>query len=76
MPILADFSSNYILGSLPSRDASRLKPHLELVDLALNEVLCEPNRSSEYVHFPTDSLVALVVHDERRQFGGSCSDRQ
>lgn len=60
MQTRADFSSNYILGSLPRRDASRLLPHLELVDLTLNEVLCEPNRPSEYVHFPADSLVALL----------------
>lgn len=60
MPSQTDFSSNHILGSLPRRDASRLKPHLELVDLALNEVLSQPSHPSEYVHFPTDCLVALL----------------
>lgn len=60
MPSRADISANYILGSLPPRDASRLQPHLEPVSLTLNEVLSEPNRPSEYVHFPVDSLVALL----------------
>lgn len=60
MPTRADISANHILGSLPHRDAARLQPHLETVDLALNDVLCESNRASEYVHFPADSLVALL----------------
>lgn len=60
MPTRADISANYILASLPGRDAARLQPHLEAVDLTLNDVLCEPNRPSEYVHFPADSLVALL----------------
>lgn len=60
MPTLADMSANRVLGSLPRRDADRLQPHLETVDLTLNDVLCEPNRPSEYVHFPADSLVALL----------------
>lgn len=55
-----DISANLILGSLPSRDASRLRPHLETVNLALHEIVCEPNRPSEYVHFPADCLVALL----------------
>lgn len=60
MPTHAEISANHILASLPHRDASRLQPHLEVVDLALNEVLCQPNRASEYVHFPAESLVALL----------------
>lgn len=60
MPSRADIAANYILDSLPRSDASRLQPHLEAVDLVLEDVLCEPNRPSEYVHFPVDSLVALL----------------
>src|SRR5258705_6736711 len=51
---------NHLLEALPVDDYARLTPHLEVVPMALGEVLCEPGARLRHVYFPTTSIVSLL----------------
>lgn len=51
---------NRLLQLLPNEVWERLSPHLELVDLPLGAVLCEPGSTLKNVYFPINSVVSLV----------------
>jgi CRP-like cAMP-binding protein len=51
---------NHLLNALPAGDYMRLEPHLELIPMALGEVLYEPGRRLRHVYFPTTSIVSLL----------------
>jgi CRP-like cAMP-binding protein len=51
---------NRLLDALPARDYARLEPHLELIPMALGEVLYEPGGRLRHVYFPTTSIVSLL----------------
>jgi CRP-like cAMP-binding protein len=51
---------NHLLDALPPGDYTRLTPHLEVVPLALGEVLYEPGARLRHVYFPTTSIVSLL----------------
>ncbi|MDR6231196.1 CRP-like cAMP-binding protein [Pseudomonas sp. SORGH_AS199] len=51
---------NSLLAALPEDVQQRLSSQLELVHLALGQVLYESGESVRYVYFPTDSIVSLL----------------
>ncbi len=51
---------NLLLEALPADVSKRLHPHLELVPLALGEVLYESGDTMRHVYFPTDTIVSLL----------------
>jgi hypothetical protein len=51
---------NHLLDALPRRDYERLASHLELIPMALGDVLYEPGVELRYVYFPTTSIVSLL----------------
>jgi CRP-like cAMP-binding protein len=51
---------NHLLDALPAGDYARLRSHLELIPMALGQVLCEPGARLRYVYFPTTSIVSLL----------------
>src|SRR5690348_18389697 len=51
---------NHLLDALPGGDYMRLKSQLELIPMALGQVLYEPGRRLRYVYFPTTSIVSLL----------------
>ena len=51
---------NQLLAALPAAELARWEPHLELVDLALGQVLCDAGRSPAYAVFPTTAIASLV----------------
>jgi CRP-like cAMP-binding protein len=51
---------NHLLAALPAADLERLRPHLELVPLALGEALYEPGMKLRHVYFPTTAIVSLL----------------
>ncbi len=61
---LADPRDNQLLAALHQNDLARWMPHLELVDLALGQVLGESGRTPAYVYFPTTAIVSLVSMTE------------
>jgi len=63
-PRLADPRDNQLLGALHPVDLERWQPHLELVDLALGQVLGESGRTPTFVYFPTTAIVSLLCMTE------------
>ena len=49
-----------MLEALPAGDYTRLESQLQLVPMALGEVLYEPGARLRYVYFPTTSIVSLL----------------
>ena len=49
-----------LLAALSAVELKRMRPRLELVDMALGEVVYESGRSLDHVYFPTDSIVSLL----------------
>lgn len=55
---------NRLLAALEPQDRKRLDPHLEPVELALDEVLNAPRKRMPGVYFPTGSIISLVYETE------------
>lgn len=51
---------NHLLASLPYSEFSLWEHELELVDLTLGQVLCEPGIKHTHVIFPTTAIVSLL----------------
>lgn len=50
---------NHLLAALPANEFERLAPHLELVPLALGQMLYDPGTQMRHAFFPTTSIVSL-----------------
>jgi len=59
MSLLHNPSQNHLLAALPPADFERLAPYLELVPLALGQMLYEPDSQLRHAYFPTTSIVSL-----------------
>jgi CRP-like cAMP-binding protein len=51
---------NALLAALSAADCTRLAKHLELVPLALGQVLYESGQTMSHAYFPTDCIVSLL----------------
>jgi CRP-like cAMP-binding protein len=54
------FAGNRLLAALPAIVHQRLQPDLELVPLAVGEVLYEAHDALSHVYFPTTAIVSLL----------------
>ena len=52
-------SQNHLLAALPTADFEAIADHLELVPLALGQMLYEPGTQLRHAYFPTNSIVSL-----------------
>jgi len=52
-------NQNHLLAALPTAEFERLVSHLELVPMALGEVLYEPGGQLRHAYFPTTAIVSL-----------------
>jgi CRP-like cAMP-binding protein len=59
MPVLPDPKQNHLLAALPGAELDALAVQLELVTLALGDMLYEPGTQLQYAYFPTSSIVSL-----------------
>jgi CRP-like cAMP-binding protein len=57
------FGENTLLGALPKSDFALLKPMLEGRDLAMGEVLQEPNKQLEYAYFPLTGICSVIAEN-------------
>lgn len=57
----ASKSENRLLTALPYEAYQRVLPSLELVSLALRQVVYVPNETVAYVYFPFSALISLVT---------------
>jgi CRP-like cAMP-binding protein len=55
------FLKNLLLGSLPQTVFGQLKPHLQPVRLEQGQILFESGDSVDFVYFPEDAIISLVV---------------
>jgi CRP-like cAMP-binding protein len=55
------FSRNLLLSALSIADCGRIRPHLQLVPLALRESLEKPNTRIDRVYFMEDGLASVVA---------------
>jgi CRP-like cAMP-binding protein len=58
-PNTANPVQNHLLAALPAQDLELLMPHLELVPMALGQMLYEPGGQMRHAYFPTTSIVSL-----------------
>lgn len=59
MPTLHDPNQNHLLSALPPQDFKPLATHLELVPMALGQMLYEPGGQMRHAYFPTTCIVSL-----------------
>ena len=59
-PATHDPRQNHLLDALPSSDYERLASHLELIPMALGDVLYESGVKLRHVYFPTTSIVSML----------------
>jgi CRP-like cAMP-binding protein len=59
-PVRHNPHQNHLLDALPTGDYERLASHLELIPMALGDVLYESGGRLRYVYFPTTSIVSLL----------------
>ncbi len=52
-------NQNHLLAALPTAEFERLVAHLELVPMALGEILYEPGEQMRHAYFPTTAIVSL-----------------
>jgi CRP-like cAMP-binding protein len=52
---------NQILLSIPDTEYRAIRPHLEFLALPQHRILHEPHQRLEFVHFPNEGLISLVV---------------
>ncbi len=60
MPASYGAQQNKLLAALSFAERERVYPHLQLVQMPLGKVLCEPDAVLPNVYFPTDSVVSQL----------------
>src|SRR5450755_2441944 len=53
-------SENHLLAAMPDAEYRRWQPLLELVDMSLGQVICEPGAKLSYAYFPCTAIVSLL----------------
>lgn len=56
----ATFRENRLLANLPDEEMTRWRPHLQLVELKLGQVLHQSGGVQSHVYFPTTAIVSLL----------------
>lgn len=59
MSLLHNPNQNHLLAALPTKDFEALAADLELVPLALGQMLYDPGTQMRHAYFPTTSIVSL-----------------
>ncbi len=59
-----NYQQNHLLASLTETELSFLKPDLELVDFAANQILIEAGKTPTYMYFPTTAIMSLLYMTE------------
>lgn len=59
MSIVHTPSQNHLLAALPADELHAIQADLELVPMALGEMVCDPGRALRHAYFPTTAVVSL-----------------
>jgi hypothetical protein len=62
---------NRLLAAMPREDFAAIEVHLEPVQLELRQVLIEPHRPIEHIHFPESGYVSITMegHGSKIELG-------
>lgn len=56
----SDPRQNHLLAALPVCEWARWQPHLEPIEMASGQVLCNSGTATDFVYFPTTAIISLV----------------
>jgi hypothetical protein len=60
LTLQSDLHGNHLLGALPAHEWQALTPHLELVQLRTEQLLCDSGQRIHHVYFPTTAIISLL----------------
>jgi CRP-like cAMP-binding protein len=60
LTLQSDLHGNHLLGALPAHEWQAIAPHLELVQLRTEQLLCDSGQRIHHVYFPTTAIVSLL----------------
>ena len=60
LTLQSDLHGNHLLGALPANEWQALTPHLELVQLRTEQLLCDSGQRIHHVYFPTTAIISLL----------------
>ncbi|HEY1610655.1 MAG TPA: Crp/Fnr family transcriptional regulator [Paraburkholderia sp.] len=60
LTLQSDLHGNHLLGALPASEWQSLAPHLELVHLRTEQLLCDAQQRIHHVYFPTTAIISLL----------------
>ena len=60
LTLQSDLHGNHLLGALPSSEWQALAPHLELVQLRTEQLLCDCGQRIHHVYFPTTAVISML----------------
>ncbi len=60
LSLKSDLHGNSLLGALSSQEWQAIAPHLELVQLRTEQLLCDSGQRIHHVYFPTTAIVSLL----------------
>jgi hypothetical protein len=58
---VADQAANHLIARLPRQDRQRVLAHCEPVALAVDDILCEPDRPYTHAYFPLTASIRLMT---------------
>ena len=60
LTLQSDLHGNHLLGALPAHEWQAIAPHLELVQLRTEQLLCDSGQRIHHVYFPTTAIISLL----------------
>ncbi|MBU6487479.1 MAG: Crp/Fnr family transcriptional regulator [Burkholderiales bacterium] len=60
LTLQSDLHGNHLLGALPPHEWQALTPHLELVHLRTEQLLCDCGHKIHHVYFPTTAIISVL----------------
>src|ERR1700728_3522036 len=60
LTLQSDLHGNHLLGALPSHEWQAMAPHLELVHLRTEQLLCDSGQRIHHVYFPTTAIISML----------------
>jgi CRP-like cAMP-binding protein len=60
LTLQSDLHGNHLLGALPPQEWAAIAPHLELVQLRTEQLLCDSGQRIHHVYFPTTAIISLL----------------
>src|SRR5215470_2892931 len=60
LTLQSDLHGNHLLGALPSHEWQAIAPHLELVHLRTEQLLCDSGQRIHHVYFPTTAIISML----------------